>query len=64
MGRGGPVQRHHWRGCLKVQPQTCGGIGPWADGCRRRRGPPFFLGLEVACWKEEILNRCTTDVAV
>ena len=24
----------------------------------------FFLGLEVAWWKEEVLDRCTTDVAV
>ena len=25
-----------------MQPQVCGGFGPWAEGCRRRGGPPFL----------------------
>ena len=25
-------------------------VGPWEGRCRRRGGPPFFLGLGVAEW--------------
>ena len=38
MGRRSPGPDYHWRGCLEVQPQVCGGAGPWVEGCRRRGG--------------------------
>ena len=42
MSRRGTGPGYHWRGCLKLQPQVCGGDGPWAEGCRRRGGPLFL----------------------
>ena len=32
-------------------------VGPWDGRCRRRGGPPFFLGLGVAEWKGRVLER-------